>query len=57
MLTVKEVAERTGVTTRSVQKWIASGYLKAYQFGRKYRIDEKDFKEFVEDSLVKKENS
>jgi excisionase family DNA binding protein len=47
-LTLPEVAERLKVSRRTVYRWIKSGDLDAYQFGREYRITERDLKDFLE---------
>ena len=52
MLTVNEIAKNLNVSTRTVRLWIESGKLKAYRFGKDYRIEPNDLKEFVEKSRV-----
>ncbi len=58
-LTIVEVAERIGVTTRSVKRYIARGYLTAWRLpspsGRGHlRIDESELARFmVENGWVK----
>jgi excisionase family DNA binding protein len=47
-LTLPEVAERLQVSRRTVYRWIKSGDLDAYQFGREYRITESALKRFLE---------
>jgi excisionase family DNA binding protein len=47
-LTLPEVAERLKVSRRTIYRWIESGDLNAYQFGREYRITESALKEFLE---------
>jgi excisionase family DNA binding protein len=47
-LTLPEVAERLKVSRRTIYRWIKSGDLSAYQFGREYRITESALKEFLE---------
>ena len=56
MITVAEVANRLSVSTRTVQRWIDEGKLLAYQFGREYRINEKDFEAFMERSKTIKDD-
>jgi excisionase family DNA binding protein len=46
--TLPEVAERLKVSRRTVYRWIKNGDLNAYQFGREYRITERDLKDFLE---------
>ncbi len=51
LLTTDEVAERLGVTRRTVQNWIKAGELACYQFGTgkgtTYRIDPQDVEAFL----------
>ncbi len=47
-LTLPEVAEQLKVSRRTVYRWIKSGDLDAYQFGREYRITESALKDFLE---------
>jgi excisionase family DNA binding protein len=51
LLTTDEVAERLGVTRRTVQNWIKAGELVCYQFGEgkgaTYRVDPKDLEAFL----------
>ena len=47
MLSIKDVAEITGVATRTVSRWIARGKLVAHRFGRAVRIAEADLKVFL----------
>jgi excisionase family DNA binding protein len=47
-LTLPEVAERLKVSRRTIYRWIKSGDLVAYQFGREYRITESALKDFLE---------
>lgn len=52
MLTVQEIANKLSVTDRTVRLWLESGRLKGYKFGKDYRVDPEDFKEFVENARV-----
>jgi excisionase family DNA binding protein len=45
--TIAEVAERFGVATRTVRRWIGAGELVAHRFGRAVRIAESDLKAFI----------
>jgi len=45
--TPKQIAETLQVTPRTVQRWITSGVLPAYRFGRSVRIANEDFETFV----------
>lgn len=51
LLTTDEVAEKIGVTRRTVQNWIKAGELACYQFGTgkgaTYRIDPRDVEAFL----------
>ena len=46
-LTVAETAERLNVSTRTVQRFIATGGLPVHRFGRSVRIGETDFQELL----------
>jgi excisionase family DNA binding protein len=45
--TVAEVAERLGVSTRTIRRWIENKELVAHRFGRAVRIAENDLKAFL----------
>ena len=45
--TIAEIAERLGVSTRTVRRWIRSGDLVAHRFGGIVRISEKDLRAFL----------
>lgn len=45
--TIAEVAEFTGVSVRTVRRWIKSGELVAHHFGTAVRIAESDLKAFI----------
>ena len=47
MLTTKDVANRLNVSTRTVQVWVSSGDLPAFQMGKVIRIDETALDEFI----------
>jgi excisionase family DNA binding protein len=46
--TTPEIATLLKLQPRTVQRWIEAGQLKAYVFGRKYRIRGADFNVFLE---------
>lgn len=50
--TAPQVAKMLGVTNMSVNRWIRAGKLKAYKFGRVYRIPVEEFERFVRESKV-----
>lgn len=47
---VKDVAERLSVTTKTVKHYIATGKLEAYKIGGKYRISTEMLDSFLESS-------
>lgn len=51
-LTTKQIAEKLGYSMKAVNLWIKEGKLKAFKFGKDYRITEEDFNEFLEKSQV-----
>ncbi len=48
-LSVDEVAQILKMDVETVRKWIRQKKLKAYRFGRDYRIRRDDFDQFVND--------
>lgn len=46
-LSVDEVAKTLRMDEETVRKWIRRKHLKAYKFGRDYRIHRDDFDQFV----------
>jgi len=51
-LSTKEAAERLGVTSRTVYRFIDEGDLPAYKFGRVIRVKEIDLEAFVDGCRV-----
>ena len=47
MLTVKDVDEHCQVSERTVWRWIRDHELKVHRLGRRTRISEEDFEEFL----------
>ena len=47
LLTVKEVAERLQVSTKTVRRWIAAGALSVHYIGRQLRVSEDDLLIFL----------
>lgn len=47
-LTVKDIARRMQVGEQAVRRWIKSGELPAIDIMGQYRIDPKDFQEFLQ---------
>ena len=54
MLTVQQVAERLGVTPRTVRDLIYAGELEAYRYTENgaYKVDEKSLEKFIEKAKV-----
>jgi excisionase family DNA binding protein len=52
--TTAELADLLKLKPRTIQRWIDSGQLKAYAFGRKYRIKGEDFATFLETYKAKR---
>ena len=52
LYTVTEIADILNVSDRSVRNFIQNGELKAYRFGREYKIKESDLQAFIENSVV-----
>ncbi|HLZ62610.1 MAG TPA: helix-turn-helix domain-containing protein [Ktedonosporobacter sp.] len=51
-LTVEEIAQILKMDEETIRKWIRSKQLKAYRFGRDYRIRREDFDKFVQDRAL-----
>lgn len=45
--TAKELAEKLRVNVMTIYRYIKSGKLKAYKFGKEFRIDKKEFDQFL----------
>jgi excisionase family DNA binding protein len=54
-LTVEEVAKQLKMDEETVRKWIRRRQLKAYKFGRDYRIRSQDFETFIRERAVDSE--
>ena len=48
--TLEEIAERLKVVYMTVYRWVKSGKLPAYKFGKQYRIKKNDIQKFIENS-------
>lgn len=46
-LTPEQISKEYEITTTSVYAWLKSGKLKCIRLGNKYRIDPKDFQNFI----------
>jgi excisionase family DNA binding protein len=47
LLSVRDAADRLGVSTKTIRRWIASGELPHYRLGRSIRIAESDLIGFI----------
>lgn len=47
-LTVEQIATELGMSEETVLRWIRRRELKAYKFGRGYRIKREDYQEFLD---------
>jgi excisionase family DNA binding protein len=54
-LSAREVADRLGVSVMTVGRWLKSGKLNGYKFGKTIRISEVDLSQFIKDSQMSKE--
>jgi|WetSurMetagenome_2_1015567.scaffolds.fasta_scaffold324094_2 excisionase family DNA binding protein len=52
LLTILEVEKKLHVDGSTVRRWIQQGKIKAYRFGRAYKIPKSEFERFVEKSVV-----
>ena len=50
MLSVLQVAERLGVSPRTVHRWIVMGDLRSHKCGRSRKISEEDLAEFINEN-------
>lgn len=46
-LTVEQIARELGMSEETVLRWIRKRQLKAYKFGRDYRVKKEDYQEFL----------
>lgn len=53
--TVEDIAEKLKLSTETIRRYIRSGDIEVYKFGREFRIDEKAFEKFLESRSVKKQ--
>lgn len=54
-LSVEEVARTLKMDEETIRKWIRRKLLKAYKFGRDYRIRREDFDTFVKERATNQE--
>jgi len=48
--TTEELAEKLRVNIMTIYRYIKAGKLKAYKFGKEFRIDKKEFDRFLRDA-------
>ncbi len=51
-MTIKEIAESLRVDDETVRRWIRNKEMKAYRFGRDYKVKKEDFDTFVQEHAV-----
>ena len=54
--TAEELATALKVNIMTIYRYIKAGKLTAYKIGKEYRIDQKEFDNFLEDSKVKRKS-
>ena len=52
--TVDEVAEKLQLNPETIRRYVRSGELEVYKFGKNYRIEEKELYRFLETRSNKK---
>jgi excisionase family DNA binding protein len=45
--TAQDLAEKLGVNIMTIYRYIKAGKLKAYKFGKEFRIETKEFESFL----------
>ena len=54
MLTIREVADKFGVSYWTIRRWVLSGKIKGYKFGNiTWRVDEEEVQAFIENHTYK----
>lgn len=53
MYTLSEVAKKLGLHYNTIYSFVRSGKLKAYKFGRSYRVSEVELKKYIEGKKFK----
>ncbi|RED52156.1 helix-turn-helix domain-containing protein [Aestuariispira insulae] len=48
MLTLHEVAELLKIKESTIRSWINNGQLRAYKFGREWRVAQKDLESYIQ---------
>ncbi|HZO73443.1 MAG TPA: helix-turn-helix domain-containing protein [Ktedonobacteraceae bacterium] len=47
-LTVEQIAKELGLSEETILRWIRRKELKAYKLGKTYRVQRKDYQEFLD---------
>lgn len=55
-LTPQVIAKRLDLSVESVYRLIKTRKIRAFRFGKSYRINEDDYTSFLKNSLVSKDN-
>ncbi|KKP67446.1 MAG: binding domain protein, excisionase family protein [Candidatus Moranbacteria bacterium GW2011_GWE1_35_17] len=53
-LTAKEISEKLRVNIMTIYRYIKAGKLKAYKIGKEFRIDKKEFNNFLNKARISK---
>ena len=51
--TTQQVAEKLQVNVMTIYRYIEAGKIKAYKFGKEFRISAEDFNKFLKDNKLK----
>lgn len=51
--TAEDLAKKLGVNIMTIYRYIKAGKLKAYKFGKEFRIEKKDFQSFLDSHKTK----
>jgi excisionase family DNA binding protein len=49
----QELADKLQVNVMTIYRYIKAGKLKAYKFGKEFRIDKKEFEDFLKKAKTK----
>lgn len=50
LLSIDEVAQQLGVSTKTIRRWLLAGYLSCHRLGRQIRIAEDELAAFIRNS-------
>ena len=51
--TAQEIADKLSFNVMTIYRYIKSGKLKAYKFGKEFRIDKKEYESFLKNAIQK----